>query len=114
MISTLHHSQTSGTRNLKIEGIEFGWKVIVDMFAREMDRRKCNDRKLVPRMKESFVIRDSWTNLSVEPSKIMQVQLNFCESKLLLFAINRSKRSLQSSRVTYTKIFCHMILKMLK
>ena len=73
MISTLHHSQTGGTRHLKLEGIEFGWSVIVDMFTREMDRRKCNDRELVPRMKEGFIVRDSWTKLSVEPSKIMQV-----------------------------------------
>lgn len=61
------------TRSLTLQGVEFGWKAIIDLFAREMNRRRINDRELVPRLKESYVIRDSWTKLSVEPSKIMQV-----------------------------------------
>ena len=63
-----------------LEGVEFGWKAIIDLFMREMNRRRMNDRELVPRLKESYIIRDSWTKLSVEPSKIMQVHicLRYC------------------------------------
>ena len=70
----LHSSQAGGTRNLEQEGNKFGWNVIVNMFGREMERRKANKIERIPGLRESYIIRDSWTKLNVYPSKIMQAR----------------------------------------
>ncbi len=67
MINTLYSSQRGGTKSFKLDGIEFGWKAIIDMYKRECERRN------IPRLRESYVIRDAWTKLNVAPAKVMQV-----------------------------------------
>lgn len=59
-----------------MEGVPFGWKTIQDLHSREVERRKRNEREMVPGLQESYIIRDSWTKLNVMPSKIMQVRVH--------------------------------------
>ena len=40
---------------------------------RELQRKRENELVLVPKMKESYIVRDNWTKLNVLPSTIMQV-----------------------------------------
>ena len=42
------------------------------MWAREVERMKANKMTRVPKLKQSYIIRDSWTRLNVAPAKIMQ------------------------------------------
>ena len=51
----------------------FGWKTIQDLYKREVERIKSGQITRVPKLKESYVRRDSWTRLNVLPSKVMQV-----------------------------------------
>lgn len=76
MVNALYSSQRGGTKAFEFEGVCFGWKVITDMYKRECDRRNSGRARMVPRMRESYVIRDSWTKLNVSPAKIMQVTIN--------------------------------------
>ena len=73
MVSALFQSRASGTRTLVKSGQQFGWKSIEDMYEREMNRIKCGQVTRVPKLKQSHIIRDSWTRLNVLPSKVMQV-----------------------------------------
>ena len=74
MINALYASQDGGTRSFEDgNGTGFGWKAIVDMFARECQRRDIGHARMVPKLREIHVIRDSWTKLNVFPAKIMQV-----------------------------------------
>ena len=43
------------------------------MYRREVGRIKSGHCSRVPKLKESYICRDSWTRLNVQPSKIMQV-----------------------------------------
>ena len=62
-----------GTRNLCIGSCSFRWSVIEDMYRRELQRIKSGHCSRVPKLKESYICRDSWTRLNVQPSKILQV-----------------------------------------
>ena len=73
MINALNSSKKSGTKEFVINGTTFGWDAIVSMYQRECDRVSKGLTRMVPKMKEVFVIRDSWTKLNVAPAKIMQV-----------------------------------------
>jgi len=76
MINALYASQEGGTRTFKDEnGVTFGWKSIIDMFAWEYQRRDDGHARMVPKLCEVHIIRDSWTKLNVFPAKIMQVLL---------------------------------------
>ena len=55
-----------------MDGVEFGWSAIEMLYERECNRVEGKTR-MVPRLKEVHVIRDSWTKLNVTPAKIMQV-----------------------------------------
>ena len=57
----------------KLHGIEFGWKAIKDLWQQECARREKGNPSMVPKLRESHVLRDSWTKLNVAPAKIMQV-----------------------------------------
>ena len=72
-----------GTRCFTSKGCEFGWVAIESMYQREISRIREGKCSRVPKLKESHIIRDSWTRLNVLPSKIMQVWVhtiidNFC------------------------------------
>ena len=74
MINALFLSQNGGTKNFVDEnGTSFGWKAILDMYSRECSRRDNGNARMVPRLCEAYVLRDSWTKLNVLPAKIMQV-----------------------------------------
>lgn len=76
MVSALFQSRPSergGTRKFTISGCSFGWSVIEDLYTREVERIKAGQCSRVPKLKESYVQRDSWTRLNVLPSKVMQV-----------------------------------------
>ena len=61
----------------KVANYQFGWKTIEDLHGREVKRIKCGQVTRVPKLKESHIVRDSWTRLNVLPSKVMQVSYNF-------------------------------------
>ena len=75
MINALFSSQTGGTKNFRYskDGSMFGWKAIIDLYARECQRRETGQARIVPKLRETYVLRDSWTKLNVLPAKIMQV-----------------------------------------
>ena len=73
MINALFSSKCGGTKEFILDGTRFGWETIISMYQRECDRASKGLTRMVPKMKEVFVIRDSWTKLNVAPAKIMQV-----------------------------------------
>ena len=75
MVNALYSSQKGGSKLFTLEGVQFGWQAIIDMYRRECDRRKSGGARMVPKMRESYVLRDAWTKLNVLPAKIMQVGL---------------------------------------
>ena len=75
MVSALYNSGDKCTKHFHRDGTFFGWKTIKELWQREMNRSKNGEMTAVPRMKASFVFRDSWTRLNVTPARIMQVCL---------------------------------------
>jgi len=74
MINALFASQEGGTRNFtNASGVQFGWKAIMDLYSRECQRRDKGQARMVPKLREAYILRDSWTKLNVAPAKIMQV-----------------------------------------
>ena len=53
--------------------MKFGWETIVTLYKRDCERVSKGLTRMVPKMKEAYVIRDAWTKLNVAPAKIMQV-----------------------------------------
>ena len=76
MVSALYQSRprfSGGTRDFVKGDQHFGWKTIQDLYKREVERIKSGQITRVPKLKERYVRRDSWTRLNVLPSKVMQV-----------------------------------------
>lgn len=73
MINALFSSQPGGTKSFILDGISFGWNPIRSMYERECRRVGNGLTRMVPKLKEVHIIRDSWTKLNVTPAKIMQV-----------------------------------------
>ncbi len=76
MVSGLFQSRprnVGGTRSFEKSSVNFGWKSVQDLYGREVDRMKSGQARRVPKLRESHIIRDSWTRLNVMPSKVMQV-----------------------------------------
>ena len=74
MINAPCASQEGGTRDFQDgNGITFGWKAIVDMFARECQRRDIGHARMVVTLLKTHTLRYSWMKLNVFPAKIMQV-----------------------------------------
>ena len=75
MINALFSSKSGGTKHFQRgkDKSSFGWATIVDMYARETERARQQQTRMVPRLKEVHVLRDAWTKLNVSPAKIMQV-----------------------------------------
>ena len=65
--------QSKWDKSFNLDGVEFGWSAIEMLYERECNRVKEGKTRMVPRLKEVHVIRDSWTKLNVTPAKIMQV-----------------------------------------
>ena len=77
MINALYSSKQR-CKNFTLNDIEFGWQAIVDMWYRECERRGKGYACMVPRLREAYILRDSWTKLNVAPAKIMQVGFSYC------------------------------------
>ena len=75
MINALHSSRENGTKAFLHQGSTFGWIDIYKMWTRECERREKGHARMVPNLRETHIIRDSWTKLNVAPAKIMQVYL---------------------------------------
>ena len=69
MINAIFASRTGGTRMFKYNGQEFGWQAIVDLYSRECKRRSNGHARMVPKLRETYILRDSWTKLNVMPAK---------------------------------------------
>ena len=72
MINALFSSKDGGTKDCEYGGGTFGWE---NLYARECSRRANGLARMVPKLKEAHIIRDSWTKLNVHPAKIMQVTI---------------------------------------
>ena len=78
MVSALFQSRDAkqgGTRNFTIGSCKFGWSAIEDLYERELSRIRSGQCSRVPKLKQSYILRDSWTRLNVLPSKVMQVKM---------------------------------------
>ena len=73
MVSALYTSGENSTRHFVKDGTHFGWSTIRDLWRREVTRSEKGQMTVIPRMKASYVFRDSWTRLNVTPARIMQV-----------------------------------------
>ena len=74
MVNALFSSKDDGTKQFRRgDGCIFGWKSVTDLYKRELVRVNNNQARMVPRLKEAYCLRDSWTRLNVLPAKIMQV-----------------------------------------
>ena len=78
MINALFSSRDGGTKDFVFDGIRFGWRAMVSLYDRECDRLSKGLTRMVPKMKEVYIIRDAWTKLNVTPAKIMQVCTKYC------------------------------------
>lgn len=74
MINALHSSRVGGTKKFTLDGQQFGWQAIVDLFDRECQRVTNGNARMIPKLREAYIIRDSWIKLNVAPAKIMQVR----------------------------------------
>lgn len=75
MVNALHSSRSGGTKNFLLNGHEFGWQTIIDMYKRECSRIQNGSARMIPKLREAHVIRDAWIKLNVAPAKIMQVRV---------------------------------------
>ena len=84
MIAALDHSRMDGSGSSKflLYGVAFGWEVIQGMLQRELRRKLENKLPRIPKLRENYVHRDSWTRLNVAPAKIMQVRLVYMYMKV--------------------------------
>ena len=75
MVSALFSSGASAgkTKFFCNEGVTFGWDTIIRLWKREEERAERGLMSEVPKLKERYIKRDSWTRLNVAPAKIMQV-----------------------------------------
>lgn len=73
MINALFSSKRNGTKSFTKDDTTFGWDSVVSLYERECARVKEGKTRMVPKLKEVHIIRDSWTKLNVSPAKIMQV-----------------------------------------
>lgn len=93
MINALFSSKSGGTKLFQHgkDRSPFGWTTIVDMYKRDVNRARQQQTRMIPRLKEVHVLRDSWTKLNVSPAKIMQVFIVFVvQSDMFLFTIARA------------------------
>ena len=68
MVNALYSSQKGGFKSFTLEGVQFGWQAIIDMYRRECDRCKSGGARMVPESRMSLVTQGCF--------KIMQVGLH--------------------------------------
>ena len=52
-INALFSSRPGGTKSFNLDGIDFGWRAIQGMFARECERRNTGQARMVPKLCET-------------------------------------------------------------
>ena len=81
MINALFSSKSNGTKSFTIDDTTFGWDSVV-LYERECTRVKEGKTRMVPKLKEVHIIRDSWTKLNVSPGRFVHVhhliQVQYC------------------------------------
>ena len=76
MINALFLLKTDGSKQFqRVDKCAFWWKAIDDLYQRELEWAKQGLARMVPRLRETHILRDAWTKLNVHPAKIMQVCL---------------------------------------
>ena len=86
MVNALFSSKTDGSKLFqRPDKCVFGWKAIDDLYQREIERLKQKLARMIPKFKETYVLRDAWTKLNVHPAKIMQVRFHYLIRKFILF-----------------------------
>ena len=50
----------------------------MNMYSRECQRQEKGQTRMIPKLREAYILRDSWTKLNVAPGKIMQVCVCVC------------------------------------
>ncbi len=98
-INALYQSRPGGTKMFRTELTkqEFGWKTICDMWDRENGRRQRGELFFVKGLRQSYIVRDPWTKLSVLPAKIMQQTAVLKELKLYLSTNPADSEEVQQS-----------------
>ena len=86
LVSALHHSGTNQVKQFFKDGSFFGWDTLKRLWQRELSRSEKEEMVTIPRLRSSYIYRDSWTRLSVTPAKIMQVSTYAATLGLRLFA----------------------------
>ena len=56
MINALHSSKEGGTKTFTLNQSQFGWNTITRMYNRECERVRQGMTRMVPKMKEVYVI----------------------------------------------------------
>ncbi len=68
MVSALYQSRprsAGGTREFTRDSVSFGWESLKQLYAREVERMRSGQMTRVPKLRESHILRDSWTRLNV-------------------------------------------------
>ena len=99
MINALFSSRENGTKGFELDGVTFGWHAITALYERECDRIHRGLTRMVPKLKEVHIIRDSWTKLNITPAKIMQV----CTYTIYYGVPNGTKFTLQTPLFIFRK-----------
>lgn len=74
MVAALYISRDCGTKDFVNDScVHFGWATVEDVFRADLVRAKYGLSRRVPKLKYSYIYRDSWTRLNVFPANIMQV-----------------------------------------
>ena len=100
------------TKPFKLCGMEFGWQAIKDLWQWECARREKGNAPMVPNLRESHVLRDSWTKLNTAPAKIMQVFIqHIIIVIILLCTLNYSRRRYYLNYTTTLTSNPHQVIK---
>lgn len=75
------------------------------MYARECERTADGLARMIPKLRETHIIRDSWTKLNVAPAKIMQVYI-FHVVYMAQCSIHLHVNSVQQEQVI-TELYSH-------
>ena len=114
MVNALFSSRDGGTKDFVFDGIRFGWNAIVSLYERECDRLSTGLTRMVPKMKEVYVIRDAWTKLNVTPAKIMQIWNNCLYFYMKCISLFSKSTCYQNCISILTRIQIMMILAVSK
>ena len=114
MVSALFQSRlmsAGGTRQFVKGGHQFGWKSVEDMYKRELERLKNGQIARIPKLKESYIHRDSLTHLNVIPSKVMQVRFYLHTYTCCSFFLFLQQDEVLSELLEYAKKNSHHLPK---